>query len=344
MSDTSDLFAKANDAYFDDDYDEALSLYSQTIEADATHAEAFMRRCTVYQKLNQLDKALADADKALEILSGPKGTRSLLARAHLQRGIVQFNLKQYPEAQKSFESAKELNPNERTLATWLRKVQDVLPPPPPAPKQEEPAPAVQAPAPSTPQNVRARHEWFQNDAFVTVEVFIKKVNKDDVSLDFFDRSLSLSIKMPTGSTFSLELDPLAHEVLPKECSYKVLSTKIEIKLKKKTEGIKWGTLEGEDELPTTMASTSVSSSRKPKDWNKLVQEIEKDQDKPEGDAALNSLFQQIYSGADEDTRRAMMKSFVESNGTCLSTNWAEVGSKKVETKPPEGMVAKKYEI
>lgn len=90
-----------------------------------------------------------------------------------------------------------------------------------------------------------------------------------------------------------------------------------------------------------MASTSVSSARKPKDWNKLVQEIEKDQDKPEGDAALNSLFQQIYSGADEDTRRAMMKSFVESNGTCLSTNWAEVGSKKVETKPPEGMVAKK---
>lgn len=42
--------------------------------------------CTVYQKLNQLDKALIDADKALEILNGPKGTRSLLARAHLQRG------------------------------------------------------------------------------------------------------------------------------------------------------------------------------------------------------------------------------------------------------------------
>lgn len=44
MSNTSDLFSKANDAYFDDDYDEALSLYTQTIEADATHAEAFMRR------------------------------------------------------------------------------------------------------------------------------------------------------------------------------------------------------------------------------------------------------------------------------------------------------------
>lgn len=93
-----------------------------------------------------------------------------------------------------------------------------------------------------------------------------------------------------------------------------------------------------------MAPASISSARKPKDWNALVRDIEKDQEKPEGEAALNALFQQIYSNADDDTKRAMMKSFVESNGTCLSTNWAEVGSKKVETKPPEGMVAKKVRI
>lgn len=34
---------------------------------------------------------------------------------------------------------------------------------------------------------------------------------------------------------------------------------------------------------------------------------------------------------------------VESNGTVLSTNWKEVGSKKVEGSPPEGMEVKKWE-
>jgi len=40
----------------------------------------------------------------------------------------------------------------------------------------------------------------------------------------------------------------------------------------------------------------------------------------------------------------MQKSFVESNGTVLSTNWSEIGSKKVETQAPGGMEVKKYEI
>jgi suppressor of G2 allele of SKP1 len=30
----------------------------------------------------------------------------------------------------------------------------------------------------------------------------------------------------------------------------------------------------------------------------------------------------------------MMKSYIESNGTALSTNWSEVGKGKVETSPP----------
>lgn len=87
-----------------------------------------------------------------------------------------------------------------------------------------------------------------------------------------------------------------------------------------------------------------SSSRKTKNWDALEKEAAKDEEKADGDKALNQLFAQIYKDADDNTKRAMMKSFTESNGTCLSTNWDEVGKGTVETRPPEGMVAKKVRL
>ena len=47
------------------------------------------------------------------------------------------------------------------------------------------------------------------------------------------------------------------------------------------------------------------------DWNKLEAEVKKDEkdEKLEGEQALQKLFRDIYGNADEDTRRAMNKSF-----------------------------------
>lgn len=61
-----------------------------------------------------------------------------------------------------------------------------------------------------------------------------------------------------------------------------------------------------------------------------------------GDSTLNSFFQKIFADADEDTKRAMMKSYQESAGTTLSTNWDEVRKSKVEVKPPAGSEWKKW--
>ncbi|KAA8533664.1 hypothetical protein F0562_031181 [Nyssa sinensis] len=70
-------------------------------------------------------------------------------------------------------------------------------------------------------------------------------------------------------------------------------------------------------------------------WDNLEAQVKKEEkdEKIDGDAALNKFFRDIYQDADEDTRRAMRKSFVESNGTVLFHKWREVGSKKRSPRP-----------
>jgi hypothetical protein len=40
----SDLFTQANEAFFDDDYDEALSLYTQAIKIEPENPEFYLKR------------------------------------------------------------------------------------------------------------------------------------------------------------------------------------------------------------------------------------------------------------------------------------------------------------
>ncbi|CAI0546445.1 unnamed protein product [Linum tenue] len=100
-----------------------------------------------------------------------------------------------------------------------------------------------------------------------------------------------------------------------------------------------------DYAEVAMRPTYPSSKPKKVDWDKLEAQVKKEEkdEKLDGDAALNKFFREIYKDADEDTRRAMQKSFVESSGTVLSTNWKDVGSKKIEGSAPDGMEMKKWE-
>ncbi|KAF9924250.1 Protein SGT1 A [Linnemannia zychae] len=369
MASAQDLYAQGSHAFAEDDYEEALNFYSQAIEVNGTHAEIFLKRSTTYQKLGKDKEAYEDAVHALELIKEKPLDVTVEAKAQLRKGVAAFHLHDYQTAKVALEACQALSPEQRTLASWIRKNEQELAK---LPKPTVAAPAAVAaamsdtnvtpvvssvasqastpvPAPLTPIAHRVRHEWYQNDTFVTISVFIKNVKKDAVEVIFTDSALSVSVKMPTGSDYSLELDPLSHKVIPSECKYEVLSTKIEIQLKKEIFAVKWGALEGDDVNAGSMAAVSASttpayptSSRKPKNWDALAKEAANDEDKADGDKALNQLFSQIYKDADDDTRRAMMKSFTESNGTCLSTNWEEVGKGPVETRPPEGMVARKY--
>ncbi|KAF3593597.1 hypothetical protein DY000_02023410, partial [Brassica cretica] len=199
-----------------------------------------------------------------------------------------------------------------------------------------------------------RHDYYQKPEEVVVTIFAKAIPMQNVNIDFGEQILSVVIDVP-GEDEAYHLQPrLFGKIVPEKCRYEVLSTKVESRLAK-AEIITWASLEhgkvpGFLPKPQVLSEVSMRpaypSSKKVKDWDKLEAKVKKQEkdEELEGDAALNKSLREIYSNADEDMRRVMSKSFVESNGAVLSTDWKEVGAKTIESTPPHGMELKKWEI
>ncbi|KAJ7783759.1 SGS domain-containing protein [Mycena maculata] len=193
-----------------------------------------------------------------------------------------------------------------------------------------------------------RHEFYETDERLTLSIFDRGADPGAVSIQFEPRKVSY-----TNGEKSLVLEPLKGQITTDACEFTVGKVKVEIRLKKTVPG-RWGGLIGDspDPLANSAASSSVTTtSVKPKkNWEGITTEIltsEKEKTTEEdpnvgGDSTLNSFFQKIFGDADEDTKRAMMKSYQESGGTTLSTNWDEVKRGKVEVKPPAGSEWKKW--
>lgn len=190
-----------------------------------------------------------------------------------------------------------------------------------------------------------KYDWYQNESNVIINILAKQVKPENVRVDIVGSKLTCLAKLADETDFSLHLI-LAHDVKTDQLKFSVLSSKIEIRLKK-SETILWDKLEASasDKISKEDVIKTYPSSKAPKDWDKLANEIKKEEasEKLEGEAALNQLFQKIYEDGNDETRKAMNKSFLESGGTVLSTSWNEVAAKKVDVKPPDGVEFKKWE-
>lgn len=243
-----------------------------------------------------------------------------------------------------------------------------------------PAAAVKSEGVQTPPS-KIRQEWFQTNDNVVFTLFCKGISKDKATVEFKRGSLDFAFPLPDGSDFYLTLDPLFAVIDPSASSYTIMSTKAEFTLKKSTPGQKWANIlggepveieensdDGDDIVKRAALSDKsnntgpvypTSSKSGPKNWDKVANDLSKKPKKDakegeegasedagiedeEGDPTTN-FFKMLYKGADPDTQKAMMKSYQESNGTALSTNWADVSKGKVETSPPDGMEAKRWE-
>lgn len=280
----------------------------------------------------------------------------------LETAKTLFGESKYAESQALLQAiaaaAGDDQPMLKQANMWLRKCSLHLPAASDAGPTAVPD-AAPSPAPAAPAAPSLRFEWFQSLSNVTFTFYVKNRQASDVAVVVHgERAFEVTIKLDDGGReYQYHVDSLFAPVVPTPV-VSVKSMKVEVALPKATP-YQWPALEVKvDDTaapilaakdPATVAAVTAPASAaqltypnsKGKDWSKVaLEEKEEEGDKPSGDHALNALFKQIYGNASDDQRRAMMKSYQESNGTVLSTNWAEVGAKYVKGEPPKGMEMK----
>ncbi|KAJ3671035.1 hypothetical protein LUZ60_008461 [Juncus effusus] len=331
----SDLEMRAKEAFLDDDFELACDLYTRAIEIDLNNADLYVDRAQANVKLRNFTEAVSDCSKAIEL--DPS-----MAKAYLRKGTACMKIEEYQTAKSALEKGFSLSPADSRFTRLIKECDDKI-----AEEDKNKQESIlncaslnESIPVSEPPKSKYRYDYYNTPTEVVLTIFAKNIPPESVKIDFGEQILSVSINIPGEEIYHFQ-PRLFAKIIPEKCKFQVLSSKIEIHLSK-AESIAWTSLQYTSSIsvPHKINSSQVVKADKPAypssrgkiDWGKLEAQVknEEKEEKLEGDAAVNKMFRDIYRDADEDMRRAMIKSFVESNGTVLSTSWKEVGSKKVK--------------
>lgn len=336
-----------NDCFVNEDYQGALAAYSRGLDAHPQHADLLARRAACHIKLKDFAAAEADASAAVAADAGH-------VQGHLRLGMALYSLQQYGRAKDAFERGLSLASDPASKANfsdWLGKTVAELPVDAATPSSSSPSPSPSSTGAELLPLSTYRRDWYQSPSHVTIDLFARDTQADQLSVAVTSGShFELRLRVDRRSEYHLSLE-LCEPVVADSIKVAHYKSKIEIRLEK-TRPSHWKTLEASADVPIRATdwfagdfnapppSHFPTSHREKKDWEKIASSFE--EDKLTGDAALNKVFQDIYSKGSEEQRRAMIKSFTESGGTVLSTNWQDVGARKVEVSPPKGLEAKSW--
>lgn len=197
------------------------------------------------------------------------------------------------------------------------------------------APIAAAAASSSVGASGVKMDWYQNANWVNVDVMAKNVDKVGSVITFESRKLVMILVRAGMQDWKLEKTLFA-DVVPEQSRWSVSKYKVEVQLKKANNS-KWIALDSEAQVASASVRAGAVAAKRMKDsqekqrnWAKKAEEELKDY--KEDDSAM-SVFRQLYESVDEDTRRAMNKSYSESGGQVLSTDWGKVKKERVEYKP-----------
>lgn len=326
------------------DFEGAVSVYTKVISDTPRAFAARWKRASAFQKLKRFSAANEDLEVAMAIAQD-RGSREQIGICRYRKGLLSYCQKDLNSALSHFSKATSDGCREPALGIWVLKCekeiasmnQDTLISP-----AEHPHPIPNNLSSISP---RIRTDWYQLSESTIIEIYAKNLTQAKVKVEFGNTWLLVDFPTGSGLEYHYSIEQLFAPIDTTRCKVNVLSTKVEIILGK-LEPSNWESLDAPQfslnddntsskEFPPALKYPT--SLKKGTDWLALKLE-----DDTNGDNDTGDFFSKLYKDVDEDSRRAIMKSYVESNGTVLTTNWDEAKLKTFETSPPEGMVPKKW--
>lgn len=340
--------------YLNDNIDSALEKLTKVIEtnSESLSQQALLYRATAYRKIGKLQNSLEDLENLLS--KNSEGSKIDSFEMFFKLGQTNFDLERYLEANDFFKKALGLSSNEeqrQKLIVWMNKTEIEL-------KENHllhfSTASINASDNNTILNSTANlnansaakikfiHNWFQTANHITICIDASlPLNNEEFKTQIEKKRIAILNSKENSVVFEL---CLCNGIVPERSSSNITNRKIEFLLQKEIENFQWVTLEKQSAAASSSLTdngniqgfkpTYPSSSKVKKDWDNIDKQISKelDQEDVKGNDAMMKLFKQIYENGNEETRRAMIKSFQTSGGTVLSTNWGEVKDKEYEGK------------
>ncbi|KAJ2663178.1 Hsp90 cochaperone [Coemansia sp. RSA 1200] len=119
MSTANELKAKGNEAFAARNYDEAIKLFTQAIEADPTNHVLYSNRSASLASLKKYEEALEDAEKTIEIKPDwPKG--------YSRKGAALYGLGRLADAHETYEAGLKHDPSSALLKQGVSDIERAM--------------------------------------------------------------------------------------------------------------------------------------------------------------------------------------------------------------------------
>lgn len=169
-----------------------------------------------------------------------------------------------------------------------------------------------------------KSQMSQTTSEACLVVYVKELEPTDVVVEFHSDSIKvITSKIGKGGVATINHTWVLPAAINPDCStYTVTKYKIEIKLAKVDSTIIWDDISSEGSEKKNSDTLFYGMDKLKSE--KILSELQEIEEQKKNTGNPDDLFKSIFSNADENTRRAMVKSYQTSGGTVLSTNWEEV--------------------